>query len=787
MADIATLGVKVTTSGVKEAERDLKGLSAEGAKAEKRAEALGNAWGKKLGIAVLAGAGVLAVGLRAVIKNTIEAEKAQAQLNAVLRSTQGVAGVTSEQVLKLSSALQTITVFGDEAITGVQSLLLTFTKIGGDVFPEATKATLNIAQALGQDLKTSAVQVGKALNDPVRGITALQRVGITFSDEQRKLIESLVDTGQAAEAQRVILAELETQFGGSAEAARNTLGGAIEGLKNAFGDLLEGDTGGDGVRGTTDAINQLTATLSSEETRRSFQVVVEGLLDISNAAAQTIGLLTTVGGFIGDAFKAPEELDREGLIDRQLNLEERIANARKRGPVVTGFLPSNRENVAELEAELRKVIELTDQLTKKEQASTIAGQQKAQAQQAQGAAAKAFSQSGRELIEKLEEEAAAYGLSKSALLERQKAQAVANAATDEEKAQLTGAYDALILKVRADESARGASKGAAAAAREAAQAERERQLVIREGQNALQGLSEQVRQNAADLAGPAAQAAKQYADELTSLVIAEEKLRAANLLTADTENQLAIARDQAAESYKRRLEAIEAQLSPAEQLIADLEFELELMGLGNLAREKEIALRYAGADATDEQRARIEQLIEAQDRAAAAAQGLDVLRQSTEGLFKDLMDGSKSAKEAFSDFVDSILAGIARIVAQKLTESLFGSMGQSGGGLFGGSSDSGLGGLFASFFSGGRAIGGPVSGSNLYEVGEKGQPELLDVKGRKYLIPGADGMVTPMGEGRGASGLVVNQVLNVTGAVTPKSAYQIQREASLELNKATSR
>jgi len=55
------------------------------------------------------------------------------------------------------------------------------------------------------------------------------------------------------------------------------------------------------------------------------------------------------------------------------------------------------------------------------------------------------------------------------------------------------------------------------------------------------------------------------------------------------------------------------------------------------------------------------------------------------------MDGSKSAKEAFSDFVDSILAGIARIVAQKLTESLFGSMGQSGGGLFGGSSDSGLG------------------------------------------------------------------------------------------------
>ena len=786
MADIATLGVKVTTSGVREAERDLKGLSAEGAKAEKRAEALGNAWGKKLGIAVLAGAGVIALGLRAVIKNTIEAEKAQAQLNAVLRSTQGVAGVTAEAALKLSSSLQSITVFGDEAVTGVQSLLLTFTKIGSNVFPDATKATLNIAQALGQDLKTSAVQVGKALNDPVRGITALQRVGITFSEDQRRLIESLVDTGQAAEAQRVILAELETQFGGSAEAARNTLGGAIEGLKNSFGDLLEGDTGGEGVRGTTAAINDLTATLSSEETRRSFQVVVEGLLDISNAAVQTIGLLSTLGGSIRDAFKAPEELDREGLIDRQINLEERIANARKRGPLITGFLPANRENVADLEAQLANVIALTDELTKKENAAFFAGQQKAQGQQQQTAAAKAFSQSGRELIERLEEEAAAYGLSKAALLEREKSQAIANVTNEDERRQLEGAYDALIQKIRAEELAKNSSKGAAAATRDAAKAERERQQIIREGKSALEGLSEQVRQNAADIAGPSAQAAKQYADELTSLVIAEEKLRAANLLTADSETQLAIARDQAAESYQSRLEAIEAQLSPAQQLIDDLEFELELMGLGNLAREKEIALRYAGADATDEQRARIEELIEAQDRAAAAAEGLDVLRDSTEGLFRDLIDGSKSAKDAFSDFVDNFLAGIARLVAQKLTEQLLGSFGSSGGGVFGGSSDSGLGGLFASLLGGGRAIGGPVSAGKIYEVGEKGQPEVLEVYGKRFLIPGANGTVTPATNTNERGGDIY-QTIQVTGTVSPKSAYQLEREASMRLQKAGAR
>src|SRR6185503_5795133 len=105
-----------------------------------------------------------------------------------------------------------------KVIQGGENLLLTFTNIGEDVFPSAVKAMNDMAVAMAEgdvsavDLKGSAIQLGKALNDPVKGITALTRVGVTFSDQQKKQIKDFVEQGRVADAQRVILAELEKEF-----------------------------------------------------------------------------------------------------------------------------------------------------------------------------------------------------------------------------------------------------------------------------------------------------------------------------------------------------------------------------------------------------------------------------------------------------------------------------------------------------------------------------------------------------------------------------------------------
>lgn len=162
------------------------------------------------------------------------------QVEAALASTGSVAGKTSEELQKSASALQEITTFGDEDILrGVTAQLLTFTNVAGEQFDKAQLAALNLSTRLGTDLTSQTLQLGKALNDPVKGITALGRAGIQFSNEQKETIKRLTETNQIAKAQDIILKELETQFGGSAEAAAKLGSGPIKQLNNQFGDLLE--------------------------------------------------------------------------------------------------------------------------------------------------------------------------------------------------------------------------------------------------------------------------------------------------------------------------------------------------------------------------------------------------------------------------------------------------------------------------------------------------------------------------------------------------------------------
>jgi hypothetical protein len=189
--------------------------------------------------AAAAGVAGLAVGLGASVKEAMSAQEIQAQLNAVLKSTGGVAGMTADEVNNLADELSQITRFEDEAVISAENMLLTFTNIGEDVFPAATETVLDMSQALGQDLQSSAMQLGKALNDPVQGVTALRRVGVQLTDEQENLIKSLMEVGDVSGAQAIILAELKKEFGGSAVAAGKTFGGQIDRLKNTLGNVGE--------------------------------------------------------------------------------------------------------------------------------------------------------------------------------------------------------------------------------------------------------------------------------------------------------------------------------------------------------------------------------------------------------------------------------------------------------------------------------------------------------------------------------------------------------------------
>lgn len=208
----------------------------------RKAGGIGNTVKRSLKLAAVGiaatGAAAIAFGVSSV-KSYQESENALAQLNAVLKSTRGIAKVSAKSAISLANSLQKVTRYSDEQVLSAENMLLTFTKIGKDVFPDTTKAVLDMSTAMGTDLKSTAIQVGKAMQDPVRGVTALQRVGVRLSDSQKELVKNLVATGKTAEAQKLILKELQTEFGGSAEAAGKTFAGQLDILKNQFDEVKE--------------------------------------------------------------------------------------------------------------------------------------------------------------------------------------------------------------------------------------------------------------------------------------------------------------------------------------------------------------------------------------------------------------------------------------------------------------------------------------------------------------------------------------------------------------------
>ena len=200
-------------------------------------QAMASNMGRNLSLGVTAPLGLMAVQ---AVKAFDQQAKAIAQVEAGLQSTAGQVGYTSQQLQKMASDLQSKTLFGDEVILkDATAQLLTFTNIAGDNFARTQKVALDLATRLDGDLKSASIQLGKALNDPISNLTALSRAGIQFSADQKEVIKSLTESGRLAEAQTIILDELEKQYGGSAEAAAKAGTGPFKQLQNTLGDLSE--------------------------------------------------------------------------------------------------------------------------------------------------------------------------------------------------------------------------------------------------------------------------------------------------------------------------------------------------------------------------------------------------------------------------------------------------------------------------------------------------------------------------------------------------------------------
>lgn len=750
MADLATLGVVVTTKGVKEAERELKGLGKAGETAEKGVKRVGPSIdsaakaakrgaadiersAKRIGAALGAATLALATGVALAVKSAID------RADEISKAAQKI-GVTTEALSRLQFAAQLSDVSIEQLQQGIGFLGRELDKNE----PLLNSLGVSVRDAAGNFLKADEVfrRVAGVFEDLPDGIEKSRLAAELFGARVGVDLIPLLNQGTkgvaALESESDKLGNtISAQTGRAAEEFNDTLARVKTQLNGVFLEVASR---------VLPNLQTLATRLNDPAFREGFATIINGAADAALKVAELISELGNLTTFVSEELAA-----RFGGPNAQdtVRVEQRIQRLKDTIKAIEGqsvFSPLSILDASEL---------IPSDLIS--QTSTVIERLQSELER--------------------EENKLKLGLELNAQDVPKVQEAVVEAVEADEDAleRLKRFYEE---QERAAQAAAAARKAAGDAARLAAQNERKLARILEQGLAAQQELTASIQQGAADLSGPAAQAARAYADEQIRLVTIQEQLAAAGLLDAEAERQLAIAREQNTAVYERRLKAISEQKTQTELLIADMEFELRLMGLSNAEREREIALRYAGAEATDEQKKKIEELADSLRRSREATAALDDFRASFEDSVASVLDGSKSIKDAFEDFADAIIAQLARIVAQNLTASLFGERGQLGGGSFGG----GLFDFFSRFLGGGRAVGGPVTGDRLYPVAEKGQPEVLEMYGRKYLIPGGDGEVTPLREGAGGGSTVVNQVIQVTGTVDGRSAYQIQREAKMRLD-----
>lgn len=237
----------------------------------------------------LAAAGVAAAAasfFKGAFSEARESAKVTRLTESAIKATGGAAKITAAQVADLASAISNKTGKDDEAIQSGQNMLLTFKNIqnaagrNNDIFNQASTvltdmvAAMNGGEVTQENMSKGAIQLGKALNDPIKGVGALSRVGVTFTDAQKEQIKTLVETGDTMGAQKIILAELKSEFAGAAKATSDPADRA----RVAWGNLQE-----------TIGTKLIPA----------FSGLIEKLTSVANFVGEHIKLFGVLAGVIG--------------------------------------------------------------------------------------------------------------------------------------------------------------------------------------------------------------------------------------------------------------------------------------------------------------------------------------------------------------------------------------------------------------------------------------------------------------------------------------------------------
>lgn len=657
----------------------------------------------------IAGAGF---GIREIVTQTVEAERSLNRLQAALKTTGFSAGITSVEIEQLVESIKGTTVFDDDDIRKGISALLRFRDVQGEVFREAARLAPDLAAAIDTDLVSAFQRIGRALQDPAAGMRGLKDAGVDLSDQQIKLAKTFEAFGDKASAQRVALDAMRKSFGGAAAGENVGLYGSIKAVERAYNDLLKA-VGKPSSGGGSTFLGFIEQSLKNIEQIVSRGTWVDKLLALNalTAPAALLGKLNlpgpnqgTVSGTIrggpGDE-KLRADIGRlQRDIDRALELsaarqdaldKARIAKARVEG-----------DHILDLEKDLAQQREQILDFYNSQNLLSVS----------------AFYDARRGIVEaKLAAEVKAINDRVAAEVEAFK-KAQSEGAVDKQIELATNIERLLFQRQRTQASAAGQFVQLSLQEIEAAKKLEDQIRDVNIQLQELQG-------NTVSAAG--ARFNQQYR-QLREQITANRGADSPEIRDLDALRDLTIQNAQfnkirsEQEAIVQRLQIEEERLQTTLRVGAISE--IEALSKTGEARKRAVQQMESQIVALEEI-ARIsgdQRLVLQAEQARAALENLrmetDLLAQKIDTIFSDsfsdafsdFISGTKSAKEAFTSFANSVVQQINRMVADSLSKQLFGALGMGPGsgntpggflaGLFGGGVTGGGGGIDASFAKG---------------------------------------------------------------------------------------
>jgi hypothetical protein len=725
-ARVSRFQVRFEVDGDGKVQAELESITKGAKQSAEAAQKAGDDWeefGEKIGNGLKYAGAAAVAGIALIVKNTIDAEQELAQLDAVLKSTGQSASFSRDQLVAMADGIAQASTYSTGEIVKAETRLLSYSGVVGEVFPEALQIAIDQAARLGIGVEQSAETIGRALESPTKAAAALaqQGFGAAFTDSVRKSITALEEAGDAAGAQRIVLDILSESYEGAAVAARDTFGGAVDELIDTLADLLTGDTGGEGLNGARQSVEELIATLNSDDVRSGF----------GNLTEAAFGTINALASFVGWAEKAFEAAQHVATVE------------------LGGFQnAAGGENIGNQRAEIAQIRE---ELKRREESGiggalgTLALQTNALPRRIVGAQGVSGS-TDSELRKRLQN------------LETRLQQNIDVFGDPNKQRVLVSDRDALpdgFLKPAGTPSRKAPAGDDDDKKRTKKLTDEERAAKQLEAayERMLGSYQEQI-----GLFGEVGEAARvRYEIESGSLA-ALDPLKQQELLRLA---ELVDAQEAAQRVQEEGRDLTDAMRSPLEVLNAELQRHSDLLSAGAISQDT-----YNRAVAESE-----ENYKRAADAAAGHFRSVDrIIADFSAGtqdrLGNDLFDAFSGNADRIEDRWKQMLIQMAAELAASKIMEYFNNSGQGGasasGGASGGGFWAGVATAIGSYFGGARATGGMTPAGGLYEVGEGGQPEMFEQNGRRFLIPGSGGNVVPASyAAAGGSGAAGPSVVNV--------------------------